>query len=424
MSKGNTTRKKKTAFDYDRILGITRNNPIQFAPHRISDLNGLMYAVTTDSSGEREPFVEGCMKLSEEQMETLYSEVRQRSKEYDDLQGRHRADIRALKDRLSGLWHAGHTMVRPGGIHVVSEDPLLFRATLFNGDEMPVFTQAGTAEQLAETVRTWGDTHEEFGPGITYTELADEGTCPKCPVCGSQWQLLNSTPVLHCCRCDTNWVEFTKKVLGTMDCVNPGDYTAETMDTVAEEYLGAKYAPVNPVAVEKVLSILERLDGNKVVTLSYGGPAGVEDHSENFIMSDGEMDLRRHFEECLDFALCKSRMKNDRYTGNNPEKDRTVCIHIHVPDCADVDMDEFCDTINTEDSLPCTYYAILVGAGRISGIPADMLADAIGEELAGVIKPRNLAEIFPELNEFNPIVPEADTGKPGFRMIVANPMIN
>ena len=396
------------AYEFVRLSDMASNVQLQFNPSHVHDIESLAFCLTTDTSGEREPFVEGCKRLAADELASLCDIVHGRQSEYDGFQERHLDDIRRLKDEIASLWRAGHNRIRPGNIHVVSEIPLLYRATLVSGNGDVNFTRAGTAEQLLNLIRSDSVGDSGMYEPTGYTELAEEGTCPTCPVCGSPWQLINFLPVIHCCRCDTDWVHFTRRVLSRSDCLDPGGISSLPGNT--EEYLDGEPDMSSPGLVDTLLGIIGSVPGSKVVELQYGDGRGVED-SITFQHRDGNCEDSRHFMECLDFALKKAGFSRESYR----ECPVTVSVMIYVPDCPDVDLDAFEESIDGGNQLPCTMYAMAAGDGMFRSAGRELVQKMIeGTGMENAV-PGNLGDFYPGLSEGIPVAGKQGEsgGKPG-----------
>ena len=396
------------AMDYDKVLDIVRTNPLQFNPERVGDINGLMFVVTTDDSGEREPFVKACLEMEPAILNELYDMVHKRVPEYTALQKKHQSEIRQLKDKLACLWSSGYCEVRPGGIHVVSENPTMFRMTVFDGNETTSFTRAGTADTIVNSIRTDEFvTDDEYDD--SYTELVDNESNPTCPVCGSPWQLVNTLPLIHCCRCDANWTHFGRKVFSTVDCVNPADMSVGTMEHEVEAYLASEYVPSNPKYVEDILRMVKAVPGKKVVEISWSADQKEITEEVAFQAYDGEPSEMRHFIECIDVALYKCGIRRDCYVSSKRCNYTDVVITLYVPDYEDTDLDEFDELLHTDDQPAATMYSFMVMRGIFGAVPEELAKEFFENGPFVNTKVGDISKHVPELSSTEPYLPKYAT---------------
>ena len=365
----------------ERVYEIVRTNPLQFAPHHVGDINGLMYVVTTPNSAEREPFVKTCLGMSKKELDELYDIVHKRAPEYDALQSRHSADIRKLKDELSSLWRNGHNKVRPASIHVVSENPTMYRMTAFTDSENPIFTNAGTADVMISSFSK--DEFASYGENYDgYSELVDDGSNPTCPVCGSPWQLIGALPLVHCCRCNSTWAQFSRKVVATGDITGPAELSAGLPDAIVDNYLSGEYKASNPKFVDTIIDTIRKVPGKKVVELHYAMQHDSGDTDEiAFQAYDGTPHELRHFVECMDTALCKCGLRGDKYDYTRKPNLGSLIVSMYVPDSDDVDLDAFDELLGTQDQPSATHYAFMVMFGMLSAMPIQFEPDTDLEEM-------------------------------------------
>ena len=385
----------------ERVYEIVRTNPLQFAPHQVGDINGLMYVVTTPNSAEREPFVKTCLGLSKEQLVELYDIVHKRAPEYDALQSRHSADIRKLKDELASLWRNGHNKVRPSSIHVVSENPTMYRMTVFNGNENPMFTNPGTAETMISSFSKdeFASHAENYDDG--YSELVDDGSNPTCPVCGSPWQLIGALPLIHCCRCNSTWAQFSRKVVSTGDITGPAELSVGLPDTIVDNYLTSEYKASNPKFVDTIIDTIKKVPGKKVVELHYAMQHDSGDIDEiAFQAYDGTPDEMRHFVECVDTALCKCGLRGDKYDYTRKPNLGSLIVSMYVPDSDDVDLDAFDELLGTHEQPSATHYAFMVMFGMLSAMPTQIGIDADLEDMCNT-KLGDISKFAPEITQLS-----------------------
>jgi hypothetical protein len=380
---------------YEQVLKVVQYNPLQFNPARVGDINGLMFTVTTDTSGEREPFVQACIELPKDKLDELYDIVHKRAPEYNELQRRHEGDIRKLKDRLANLWRNGCNALRPGGIHVVSENPTMYRLTLFTGEEHPIFAHAATEDVLVNTIRKGEFNANDEPYEGSYTELDDDDSAPTCPVCGSPWQLIGHLPVMHCCRCDSNWTQFARKVISATDILNPGDLSMDSMGTLVGDYLTSDYSPSNPKLVGNIVQMVHDVPGKKVVELHFAQNADGDNRDEiAFQCYEGVPAEMRHFVECVDVALGKCGVHEDKFRPNNRKDAQNLIVTISVPDSEDVDLDSFDKLLYTDEQPPAKLYSFIVMHGIMMAMPMEMQHAPLPN-----MECRDIAELIPSLKK-------------------------
>ena len=388
---------------FAEVLDIVEHDRLQCNPAHVADIEGLAFAVTTDTSGKRQPFVTACAGFTHESLDTLYSAARKRTAEYESLQERHVRDIRDIKDKLAMLWRNGFTSLRPANIHVVGESPLTVRATLISGDDSIIYTREGSPEQLLNTVKLGlnGQIREYGGDGM-YSTLADTGDEPRCPVCGSPWQLTNGMPVLHCCRCDTDWVFFTRRIIGKSYSPGPVEMCGGLPGEIRDKYASGQPVTANPKTVQALLDYVASVPGTKVIDVSYGDPSGSFDQI-TFIYGHDGPEEPVHLAECVDHALVKCGIRNDTLNRSPRNENMATALMIYVPKSDDVDIDSFDELLGTDDELPFTMYGLAVHEGKAKELSKSELDGVIADSDSSVATSGRLSAYCPELEHPVPI---------------------
>lgn len=408
MGKSKSKSKSKQAASvplmrFDEVLDIVEHDRLQCNPEHVADIEGLAFAVTTDTSGKRQPFVTACTGFTHELMESLYSAARKRATEYEALQERYVRDIRDIKDKLMMLWRDGFTSLRPANIHVVGESPLTVRATLISGDDTIIYTREGYPEQLLNTVKLGlnGRIREYVSDGI-YSTLVDTGSEPRCPVCGSPWQLTNVMPVMHCCRCDTDWVFFTRRAIGKNYSPGPVEMCNGLPGKIRDKYASGQPVTANHKTVQALLEFVDSVPDTKVIEISYGDSSGSFDQI-TFIYGPDGPEEPVHLAECVDHALTKCGIRNDTFKRSPSNENMFMIIMLYVPKSDDVDIVSFDELLGTDDELPFTMYGLAVNEGKVKELSKGELDGVIVDSDSSVATSGRLSDYCPELERPVPI---------------------
>ena len=368
----------------DSICSAIDGMPIMHNPEHVENLGTIAICFGKDIEN-RIRTVLG--RLGEDGLARIAEHCRSRTAEFKNMQERHSRDIRGLKDTLAGNRFVQMLNIYPADIHVVSERPLLFGMTMICPDGPVCFSMAST-DQILGFVE---DTGNQFRESSLF-ELPHNSN--RCPVCGSTWQVFDDAPVVHCARCNANWVLFTKRHLGC-DCVlDPVSIDLRRGAMSKREYLeNTGYTVSNKDTLAKIKRAISEIDGDKEVELNVAS-GKYDGWFMPFKCVDGVIENEPHFDECVDTALRSCNFSHDGYTGK--KLDEMMSLLIRVPVNENTGLDDLAETSGSYDQPECDLYAIAMAAGHVFAMDAATLKKSYGSAPNDNFK--DLAKLCPWLD--------------------------
>jgi hypothetical protein len=200
----------------------------------------------------------------------------------------------------------------------------------------------------------------------------------RCPVCGSPWQTFKDVPIVHCVRCNSNWVLFTRRQF-SCDCVlDPVSMSLDRGKEVSDRYLSdTGYTVSNKDTLAKIKRAISCIPGDKVVNV-VASSGKYDGWHISFKCRGGQIEHEPHFDECADTALRACNMANDSYRGR--KLDECMTFVIRVPKCPDTCLDDLVETAGSYDQPKCDTYAVSMAAGHVFAMDADGLRKAYGDD--------------------------------------------
>ena len=306
-------------------------------------------------------------RLGTDGIDKIIESCREQSARYREIQDRHRAEIRGLKDRLAANPAMNRLCLYAGDVHVITESPVTFGMTVLTPDGTTCLTGI-TSENLFPML-------EELLDGLDHTPYMQRNEI-RCPACGSPWQTFKDAPIVHCARCNSNWVLFTRRQI-SCDCVlDPVSMDLDRGKEISDRYLSdTGYTVSNKDTLAKIKRAISCIPGDKVVNVvaSSGKYAGWH---ISFKCRDGQIEHEPHFDECADTALRACNMANDSYRGR--KLDECMTFVIRAPKCPDTCLDDLVETAGSYDQPKCDTYAVSMAAGHVFAMDPDGLKKAYG----------------------------------------------
>lgn len=327
-------------------------------------------------------------RISPEGPDKILEYCRSRGAEFHDMQSRHTDDIRQFKNAFVSNKAVNNVPLYPCNVHVTSEQPLRFGIRL-SGFDTDMILNGVTVEKLKELLASI--------PGLDM--VADDYPVNdiRCPVCGSNWQLFGDNPIVHCAKCNSHWVLYTRRLLGCSGFMDPVSLAHGKGHAMQKAYLeNTGYELKNPTSIERIKRVIHKIPGDKVVKL-VGTTGKYAGWHMTFIVNAGSIANEPHFDECVDQTLVSCNYSGDRYIGNACSE--CMSIVIRTPKCTDADLEELSAVAGTKYQVPCDTYNISMVAGRLVALDVETLANSYRKDEVPGDHYADLARLCPWFND-------------------------
>ena len=308
-------------------------------------------------------------RLGTDGIDKIIEYCRTQHARYRKIQDRHMAEIKDLKDRLAASSAVNRLCLYVGDIHVITESPVTFGMTVLTPDGTTCLTNI-TTENIFPMLEELLDSFDHL-PYMQHNEI-------RCPVCGSPWQTFQDVPIVHCARCNSNWVLFTRRQFSCECVLDPVSMDLDRGKEVSDRYLSdTGYTVSNKDTLAKIKRAISCIPGDKVVNV-VASSGKYDGWHISFKCMDGQIEHEPHFDECADTALRACNMANDSYRGR--KLDECMTFVIRVPKCPDTCLDDLVETAGSYDQPKCDTYAVSMAAGHVFAMDADGLRKAYGDD--------------------------------------------
>lgn len=305
-------------------------------------------------------------RIGQDGIETILEHCRAKGAEFKKLQERHSADIRAFKSLFASDPRVTGIPLYPANVHVVTENPLTFGVTMV-GYPGEIRMECVNEAEVKEVLKKF----EHMDDGSDSNDL-------KCPACGSTWEMFKDVPVVHCCRCNTHWLLFTRRILKCTPFLDPVSKAKGVGGKIKEEYMNnPSYTVNNKGSIANIKRAIDAIHGDKIVSL-VGASGKYAGWQMKFQVINGQIENESHFDECVDQALIECKFKRDVYTGKNYNE--TMLIVIRSPKCQEADMDDLSMTCGTDEQVVCNTYGIVATGGMLNAMDMNMMEMAYQDD--------------------------------------------